>query len=75
MELWQAGILIWVGIAYFDRRTEIQRSFTDETMYPIYERAFFAFMWWLMGLAWPYQRLFLPVANWYLIFRRTRGRP
>lgn len=72
MELWQAGVLLWGGIAYFDRREQIHRSFSDGTIYPIYERVFFAFMWLVMGLAWPYQRLFLPTANWWLLTQKKQ---
>ena len=74
MEVWQAIIVLWAAAAYIDRRSEIVNCFSDETTYPIYERVFFTLVWLVIGLVWPYPRIFLPLANRVIAASRKWGR-
>lgn len=68
MEHWQTFLIVWAIAAFADRTVEIWSSFFRSHL-SWYERPFAAFVYWVMGLAWPWQRIALPLLNWWR--RRT----
>lgn len=69
MPIWLELLFVYSAMALLDRSGEIRNAFSPVTTYPWYERFFFAIVWWFIGLAWPWQRIILPAANWYIIQR------
>ena len=72
MELWQLVLIGWGAIAFLERRNGILEKFARNLRFPLYEKGAYAFVNWTMELAWPFQSVFLPAANWCITLWRER---
>ncbi len=70
MEWWQQGLLFWGIVAFCDRVTDMLGIFSENRAW--YDKILSSFVYWVMGLAWPWQRVLLPTINLYILNKRRQ---